>query len=112
MAPRKLTQEELNKTLEFCANAFEPARPDVRAKVLERIGSSSIDKAGKMQAFQPDLSAEEQRTVKHIRARQMMRTEDTMNLETFGTEAIDGFLPNLKHGSLGLITGLGHEPMQ
>ncbi|KAJ5098538.1 hypothetical protein N7532_005539 [Penicillium argentinense] len=106
VVPRKLTQEELNKTLEFCANAFEPAQPDVREKVLERIGSSSVDKAGKMQAFQPDLSAEEQQTVKHIRARQMMRTEDTMNLETFGTDAIDGLLPNLKRGSLGLMTSV------
>lgn len=52
--------------------------------------------------FHPDLSPEQLRAVKHIRARQMMRTEDTMNMNSFGTDAIGGLVPNLARGNLGL----------
>ncbi|PYH92917.1 FAD/NAD(P)-binding domain-containing protein [Aspergillus ellipticus CBS 707.79] len=96
----KLTQDELNRTMEFCANAFEPARPEVRSTVLQKLraGSEPGDTT-----FHPDMSPEEERVVKHICARQMMRTEDTMNISSFGTDVINGFLPNLCHGSLGLV---------
>jgi hypothetical protein len=52
--------------------------------------------------YHPDLSPEQLRAVKHIRARKMMRTEDTMNMNSFGTDAIGGLVPNLARGALGL----------
>lgn len=52
--------------------------------------------------YYPDLSPEQVRAVNHIRARRMMRTEDTINMESFGTDAIDGYVPNVVRGALGL----------
>ena len=37
-----------------------------------------------------------------IRARQILRTEDMMNIESFSQDAIDGFAPRLIRGQLGL----------
>lgn len=53
--------------------------------------------------FQVDLSPEEEKVVGHIRARQMMRTEDTINIASFGTDSINGMVPSLQRGSLGLV---------
>ena len=49
-----------------------------------------------------NLTEEEQRVLKHIHARTMMRTEDTMNIASFNTDVIDGFGVRLARGSLGL----------
>lgn len=48
------------------------------------------------------LNEEEKRVLKHIRARQMMKTEDTMSIDNFSTDTILGLAPVLKRGSLGL----------
>jgi len=98
-ANNKLSQEELNKTLEFCAYAFEPVTKDEdnRAKVMDAV-KDAVEGTG----YHPDLSPEQLRAVKHIRARKMMRTEDTMNMNSFGTDAIGGLVPNLVKGALGL----------
>lgn len=93
----KLSQEELTKTLEFCSNAFEPVKPEDRSSMLEKLGQNPDT------AYQVDLSPQQRTVVDHIRARQMMRTEDTMNINSFGTDAISGFIPNLKRGDLGLL---------
>ncbi|PON24531.1 hypothetical protein TGAM01_v206461 [Trichoderma gamsii] len=93
----KLCQAELSKTLEFCSNAFEPVKPEDRSSMLEKLGQNPDT------AYQVDLSPQQRTVVDHIRARQMMRTEDTMNINSFGTDAINGFIPNLKKGGLGLV---------
>lgn len=93
----KLSQDELNKTLEFCSNAFEPVKPEDRSSVLEKLGKDTSN------GYQVDLSPQQRVVVDHIRARQMMRTEDTMNISSFGTDAINGFVPKLKRGDLGLV---------
>ncbi|GKT46884.1 flavine halogenase aclH [Colletotrichum spaethianum] len=93
-----LSQEELNKTLEFCAHAFEPVNPETNKEKVMKVVQDAPDGSG----YNPDLSPAEQNAVKHIRARKMMRTEDTYNINTFGTDSILGFVPNLVRGSLGL----------
>jgi flavine halogenase len=114
-ANNKLSQEELNKTLEFCAHAFEPVQSEEdRAIAMEKVngthgmnghtnGDAKMNGGINGTGYNPDLSQEQLRAVKHIRARQMMRTEDTMHNENFGTDAIGGYRPNLKRGSLGLV---------
>ncbi|QKX53210.1 uncharacterized protein TRUGW13939_00286 [Talaromyces rugulosus] len=94
----KLTQDELNETLEFCSNAFNPVTPEDRNSALEKMGKDVTSKG-----FQVDLSPEEQKVVGHIRARQMMRTEDTINISSFGTDSINGMVPSLQRGSFGLV---------
>lgn len=37
-----------------------------------------------------------------IRARQILRTEDFMNIDNFSQDAVDGFVPRLIRGNLGL----------
>ena len=98
-ANNKLSQEELNKTLEFCAFAFEPVENDEdRSKAMSAMQEAVDNGTG----YHPDLSPEQLKAVKHIQARRAMRTSDTMNIESFGTDAINGFVPNLVRGSLGL----------
>ncbi|KAK4112268.1 FAD/NAD(P)-binding domain-containing protein [Canariomyces notabilis] len=92
----KLSQEELNKTLEFCAYAFEPISSDAdREKAMKEAAENGT-------GYNPDLSPEQERAVKHIRARKMMRTEDTINMNSFGTDAIAGYVPIVVRGALGL----------
>ncbi|KAK8116963.1 FAD/NAD(P)-binding domain-containing protein [Apiospora kogelbergensis] len=99
-AAGKLTQSELNKTLEFCANAFKPVASDEAcAQAVEKLNSSgdngaSLDRSG--------LTQDQIDALDHVRARKMMRTEDTMNIDSFGTDAIGNLAPRLVRGSLGL----------
>ncbi|RFU29750.1 hypothetical protein B7463_g6563, partial [Scytalidium lignicola] len=98
-ANSKLTRQELDKTLEFCAYAFDSVQPPDRAEVMEKIDElAPVNYDGI--AYHPDLSPEQLRAVKHIRARQMMRTEG--KLHSFTADAYDGLVPNLEKGKLGL----------
>ena len=101
----KLTQDEVVKTVNFCLNAFKETSPEERQKVLEKVaainGTATVG-AGETQVLEK-LSEEEMKVLDHIRAKQMLRMEDTMNLNHFGSDAIDGLAPNLKTGSLGLV---------
>lgn len=49
-----------------------------------------------------DLSDEEVRVLQYIRARQLLRMEDTMHLQGFSTDVIDGLAPVLERGFLTL----------
>lgn len=49
------------------------------------------------------LTDDELKILHHIRAKQMLRFEDTLNLNHYGGDAIDGLVPNLRTGSLGLV---------
>ena len=57
--------------------------------VVSSVPASSPDDASeaKLAALKDDLSAEKQRVMDHIRARQLLRTEDSMHNETFATNA-------------------------
>ncbi|KAL5483577.1 hypothetical protein ACEPAI_8809 [Sanghuangporus weigelae] len=131
----RLSQDELNKTLDFCAHAFEPTLPADRQSVLDKVNnnsnlslsstagpdSSASEKpacaTGHTSAststlknahapkdgFDTALTDEEHRVLAHIRARRMMRTEDTMNIASFSTDVIDGLGARLERGRLGLV---------
>ncbi|KXX82805.1 Tryptophan 2-halogenase [Madurella mycetomatis] len=99
----RLSQEELNKTLEFCAYAFEPVNglgDEGEEAVRKAVGKDKDVYNGT--DYHPDLSPEQLKSVNHIRARKMMRTEDTMNMDSFGTDVIAGYVPRLVRGGLGL----------
>ena len=49
------------------------------------------------------LSEDELRILKTIRARQMLRSEDTMSIDNFSQDNINGWAPLLKRGSLTLV---------
>ena len=105
VADKKLTQDELDKTLDFCASAFEPSQQAEREAVLAKVESVSEKKetAEVGKAFNANLSKEEEKVLNHIQARKMMRTEDTMHISNFSTDVVAGFLPRLERGNFGLI---------
>ncbi|KAK8137274.1 FAD/NAD(P)-binding domain-containing protein [Apiospora sp. TS-2023a] len=99
-AASKLTQAELNKTLEFCANAFKPVASDeARVQAVETLNASGDNGAS---VDRTELTQDQIDALDHVRARKMMRTEDTMNIDSFGTDAIGNLVPRLVRGSLGL----------
>lgn len=105
----KLTQDELSKTIDFCLNAFQHHDSDQRDAMIKKLQAheNEAKMQGNVQAkaeLDPDsLSPEEMQVLKTIRARQMLRTEDVINIDSFGTDTIDGFAPRIKRGELGLM---------
>lgn len=49
------------------------------------------------------MSPDELRILNTVRARQLIRSEDTLNIENFGTDTINGMAPKLERGSLTLV---------
>ena len=68
-------------------------------KIKSINGTTSIDRKEDLEK----LTEDELRILQNIRAKQMMRMEDTLSLKNYNKDAIDGFAPNLKHGQLGLV---------
>jgi hypothetical protein len=97
-AGSKLTQGEVSKTIDFCLKAFHPVKPEERQAIQGKINGTR-NEAHELEK----LSEDELRVLDAIRARRLLRTEDTLNLDNFRKDAIGGFMPNLKHGKLGLV---------
>lgn len=115
----KLSQEEVCKTVDFCFKAFHPAGEEERKKVLKKLEAVSLEQedatgnADKpkttVQMLEANLSEDETRILNTIRARQMLKSEDIMNIESPGADVLDGRRINLKRGSLGLVRPTGSE---
>lgn len=88
------------------ANDDSPPAPT--SPISERANTSTRQTArtkgtrNHQEDFDNRLSSEERRVLAHIRARRMMRTEDTINIDSFGADVIEGLVPRLRRGSLGL----------
>lgn len=106
----KLTQDMVSKTLDFCFNAFAQVSPDQRQAVLDKLESVKDDPTTETQQDLEKLTDDELAILRTIRARQMMRSEDAMNIDTFSNDAIDGLLPRLVTGKLGLDREKEPEP--
>lgn len=101
----KLTQDEVIKTVDFCLNAFKETSPEDRQKVLDKVAAlNGTDSTGQepKEALEK-LTDDELKILQHIRAKQMLRMEDTFNLQHFGSDPIDGYAPHLVRGNLGLV---------
>lgn len=111
----KLTQDELSKTVDFCFKAFQPAPAEQREAVLEKLKAISTNAPGSTdektkaaeKALESALSEDEMRILTTIRARQMLRSEDVLNMDNFAADVIDGLAPNLVRGDLGLAKPTG-----
>lgn len=120
MGGGKLSQEEVTKTIDFCFTAFEPtANEEEKQKVIkksEAVTTEKDDEVGNangpkktVQHLETSLTEDEKRILNTIRARQMLRTEDIINIENLAADIIDGRKINLKRGSLGLVHATGSE---
>lgn len=74
---------------------------DVLQSKAEAVNKDRIQR--KAEIDPEDLSPDEVEILKTIRARQMLRTEDTMNIDNFATDAIEGYAPKIKKGGLTLV---------
>jgi hypothetical protein len=110
---KKLTPVEISKTIEFCFHAFQPTAREHREAVLRKLETLNLTHADpnnadskntkEIQALETALTPDEMRILRTIRARQMMRSEDMMNMDSFTVDVIDGLAPNMKTGELGLV---------
>ena len=118
----KLSQEEVSKTVEFCLNAFEHHAPDKQEAVMKKMetamlasNASNVEAPANVSttkteaaveekaAVDPEgLSPDEMKILNTIRARQMLRREDTLSIDNFTNDAINGWVPQVERGSLSL----------
>ena len=118
----KLSQEEVSNTVEFCLNAFEHHAPEKQAAVMKKmemgmlasnasnvaapanVADSKTEAAVEEKAVvDPEgLSPDEMKILNTIRARQMLRREDTLSIDNFTNDAINGYIPVVARGDLGL----------
>ena len=101
----KLTHDEVVKTVDFCLEAYKETSPEERKAVLDKVATITEGNKGVLdeKANLEKLTEDELKILNHIRAKQMLRFEDTLNLNHYGADAIDGLVPNLKLGKLGLV---------
>lgn len=78
----------VNKLKEFGLN--EDAFNKTNSKALDEI--------------EKGLTPEEQRIMKTLKGRRMVRPQDLLNIDSFSLDSIDGLKPRLKQGQLGLVS--------
>ncbi|KAJ5719766.1 hypothetical protein N7493_007344 [Penicillium malachiteum] len=98
----RLTQDLVSRSVNFCFNAFAEVSPEARREVLDKLESLKSGQGIETKEDLDKLTEEELSILRTIRARQMMRSEDAMNIDTFATDAIQGLVPRLVTGQLGL----------
>ena len=105
----KLTYEKVAKAVDFGLHAYQATSSEAHHNFLEKVatinGNSSAIPEDKenLEKLTEKLTEDELKILNHIRAKQMLRFEDTINLDHFGSVAIDGLTPNLKRGNLTLV---------
>jgi hypothetical protein len=104
----KLSQNELIETLDFCASAFDPAQPEEKERILQKLKSNGENINGhglkeSTQSYQDNFSIEEQRVINQMRARKAIDIKSTFDLDNFSTDVIDGMKVNLQRGMLCLV---------
>lgn len=107
----ELSQTEISKSIDFCFRAFAHVPVEEKEALIEKLkrfgldGSSADDAKTKeaIEELEKTLSPEELRIMDTIRARRMIRAEDSMNIDNFSVDVVNGMAPNLVKGRLGLI---------
>ena len=113
---RLLQPDELQRTLEFCSNSWERARPELRGSLLKKIGwylsngnaEGQLSSNGKEDVYfsmetKHFMTGEEQRLLAYLKSRRLPRTEDTMNIKNLSADIVRGRKPRLQRGQLGLV---------
>ena len=116
-----ISHANMDKTIDFCANAFDSYHPEDRAAVLDKMASalndnevdrnstsssSDEDVRRKLEALRESLTPEEKGVLDFIRARKAIRTEETLHIDSFTTNVIDGLAPHLERGHLTLVEAI------
>ncbi|PNP59076.1 hypothetical protein THARTR1_01324 [Trichoderma harzianum] len=121
----KLTQAEISKTVEFCFKAFAHVsfeEKEALVKKLKELGldGDAYDESNRkaLDELEKKLTPEEQSILKTLKGRRMVRPEDSLNIDNFTLDSIDGLAPRLEHGKLGLtvakkaeVSFTRHDPL-
>jgi len=104
---KTLTDDELDKTMDFCRNVFAPTNPEMYERVLARVPQELTDPNGPI-LLDADLDKildpnddEARHVIGEINARKQIHTMYSP-LENFGSENHFGFKAILQLGKLGL----------
>lgn len=105
----KLTQVEISKTVEFCFRAFAHVSFEEKEALVKKLKALGHDgdayEEGNSKALdeiEKQLTPEEQAILKTLKGRRMVRPEDSLNIDNFLLDSIDGLGPRLERGNLGL----------
>ncbi|KAI1141345.1 FAD/NAD(P)-binding domain-containing protein [Hypoxylon sp. FL0543] len=111
-AKGQLTQEEISKAVEFCFRSFADIPSDKKDALIEKLKGFELEdttdkeqNARVIEEIQKSLTPEESRILDVLRGRRMIRAEDSINLVNLTLDSIDGLVPNLERGKLGLVKG-------
>ncbi|KAJ5688992.1 hypothetical protein N7462_003384 [Penicillium macrosclerotiorum] len=112
----QLTESEISETINFCFKAFIPVSKEQKEEVLrkmenfENINRNDESFHPRTRAdFEASMSPDEARIMNTIRAREMLRSEDTINIDTFSVETINGLTVYLQRGQLSLVKPSGRK---
>ncbi|OTA94904.1 hypothetical protein M434DRAFT_29445 [Hypoxylon sp. CO27-5] len=107
---RELTQDEISKAVEFCFRSFADFSSEKKDALIEKLKGLGLEdnedvekSATAIEEMQKSLTPDESRILDILRGRRMIRAEDSINLVNFTLDSIDGLVPNLERGKLGLI---------
>ncbi|KAI0842124.1 hypothetical protein F5Y06DRAFT_306973 [Hypoxylon sp. FL0890] len=105
----KLTQTEISKTVEFCFRAFAHVSYEEKEALVSKLKKLGLDgdaydedNRKSLDELEGKLTPEEREILKTLKGRRMVRPEDSLNIDNFTLDSIDGLAPRLKHGQLGL----------
>ncbi|KAI1163376.1 FAD/NAD(P)-binding domain-containing protein [Nemania serpens] len=105
----KLTQAEVSKTVEFCFKAFAHVSFEEKEVLVNKLKSLGVDgdaydEANRkaLEEVEKKLTPEEQSILQTLKGRRMVRPEDSLNIDNFTLDSIDGLAPRLERGKLGL----------
>lgn len=127
----RLSSDERERTLELCSKIFGSWHPDEREALLNKLNTldpgpnfssvsseklrhrdviinsfasellTSSDKQTQETLTQP-LTEDEKGTLENAQARKLIKIENTLNISSFVTDVIDGKIPRVERGGLGL----------
>ncbi|EFX04254.1 flavin-dependent halogenase O-methyltransferase bifunctional protein [Grosmannia clavigera kw1407] len=104
-----LTQAEISKTLEFCFKAFAHVSFDEKEALINKLKELGLDgdvhdenNRKALDELEKELTPEERAILTTLKGRRMIRPEDSLNIDNFTLDSIDGLAPRLERGKLGL----------
>jgi hypothetical protein len=98
------TQERAASTVDFALGVYHQATPEEQKAVLDK-AAKAAQEPEELEKLTPD----EIQVLQNLRERQLKFFKHEKNLEHFTSDPIDGFIPNLVRGSLGLTTRIKSE---
>ncbi|KAL9006385.1 MAG: hypothetical protein Q9188_000859 [Gyalolechia gomerana] len=122
-----VSHTNLDQTIDFCANAFDSVHPEDRVKVLDKVATAIGENGGneanapslsedetqsRMDTLRESLDPEEKKVLDFIRARRIIKTEETLDIDHFTTNVIDGMAPHLERGNLTLVNAKAQMQMK